>query len=178
MIKFFLKFKIFYILSLYLFISYNFVFANNDINNILRKKLSDITSAQEIITEKINLSVKIKDNLINNQKKIIQEITDKKQCLNINNFKTADQFPVIQFDLTLIKLLRAYIAQLSQKIILLKNCNTQLDFLYNLAEDSLIINKTIKKIKLNELILKIDKTLKTHKSLIEKEILTLGLAQK
>ena len=176
MIKLFLKFKIFYIISLYLFIFCNFVFANN--NNILRQQLSDITYVQEIITEKINLSIKIKDNLINNEKKIIQEIREKKQCLNINNSKTADQFPLIQFDLTLIQLLRSYIAQLSRNIIFLNNCNTQLDFLYNQAEDSLIINKTIKKIKLNKLILKINKTLKIHKSLIEKKILVLGLAQK
>ena len=178
MIKFFIKFKIFYILSLYIFISYNFAFANNDINNILRQKLSDLTYAQEIIAEKIKLSVKIKNNLINNETKIIQEITDKKKSLDINNFKTADQFPLMQFDLTLIQRLRAYIAELSRKIILLQNCNTQLDFLYNQAEDSLIMNKTIKNLQINELILKIDKTLETNQNLIEKEILSLGFSQK
>jgi len=177
-IKFFIKFKIFYILPLYLFIAYDFVFANNDINNILRQKLSDITYTQEIIAEKIKLSVKIKDNLINNETKIIQKITGKKKSLNINNCQTADQLPLMQFDLTLIQLLRAYIAELSQKIILLKNCNTQLDFLYNQAEDSLMINKTIKNLQINELILKIDKTLETNQNLIEKEILSLGFSQK
>ncbi len=178
MIKFFIKFKIFYIIPLYLFIAYDFVFANNDINNILQKKLSDITYTQEIIAKKIKLSVTIKDNLINNEKKIIQEIKNKQKSLKINNFKTADQLPLMQFDLTLLQRLRAYIAELSRKIILLKNCNTQLDFLYNQAEDSLMINKTMKNLQINELILKIDKALETNQNLIEKEILSLGTGTK
>jgi hypothetical protein len=178
-IKFFIKFKIFYLLPLYLLLSYDFVFANNDINNILRQKLSDITYTKKIIAEKIKLFVKIKDNLVDNETKIMQEITGKKKFLNINNnCQTADQLPLIQFDLTLIQLLRSYIAELSQKIILLENCNAQLDFLYSQTEDSLMINKTIKNLQINELILKIDKTLETNQNLIEKEIFSLGFLQK
>ena len=161
-------FKIFFLIILSFFIQTGTTFAYNSKQDNLRQKLSTILYLQNLIQENINLYTTNRTKLINKEKTINQEIIDKKKLLNINKISTSKKNISLQLALKLIRQLKAYISQITTKIILLQNCNSKLSFLYDQTDDALILIENINNLYTNKMITTIDTTIQQEIFLIEK----------
>ena len=161
-------FKIFFLIILFFFIQISTTFAYNSKQDDLRQKLSTILYLQDLIQKNINLYTTNRTKLINKEKTINQEIIDKKKLLNINKISASKKNISLHLDLKLIRQLKAYISQITTKIILLQNCNSKLSFLYDQTDDALILIENINNLYTNKMITTIDTTIQQEIFLIEK----------
>ena len=122
----------------------------------LNEKLSEISSLQKAIDEKISLA---KDKCLLLNKKIDalkEEILDEKERRHIESFQQALTVSRIEFNLQLIQLLQAYIARLEGKVRYFKTGNETLSFYFQQIKDDLLLIKTLNDLEVDKLIARIN----------------------
>ena len=149
----------FFLIGLCFFIQINIVFAYNSKEDDLSENLSKILSLQDLIQKNINLYTTTRSKLINKKNTINQEIINKKKQLNKKKISISKQNVLLKLDLKLIRQLKAYISQLTIKIILLQNCNSRLSFLYDQTDDVFILIQNINNFHINEMAASMETTL-------------------
>jgi uncharacterized membrane protein YheB (UPF0754 family) len=125
----------------------------------LNQKMTEISSLQNSLNEKITLAVKKKDQLTQKTEELKKEIKEQNAQLNLESYLVAVQNPRIDYNLKLIQLLLGYISRLNEKIVYFKNGHETLTFFFQQAQDDLLMIKTLNDLEIDKLIAQINEVL-------------------
>ena len=125
----------------------------------LNQKMTEISSLQNSLNEKIALAVKKKDQLSQKSEALKKEIKEQNAQLNLESYQVAVQNPRIDYNLKLIQLLLGYISRLNEKIEYFKNGHEMLTFFFQQAQDDLLMIKTLNDLEIDKLVAQINEVL-------------------
>lgn len=125
----------------------------------LNRKMSEISSLQQNLSEKIALAAEKKNYMAQKVSELQTEIKAENNQLGIQSYQMAVQHPRIEYNLKLIQLLLGYISRLNERIEYFENGNETLSFFYQQAEDDLMMIKTLNDLETDKLIGQINEIL-------------------
>jgi len=125
----------------------------------LNRKMAEISSLQQSLSEKISLAMQKQKQLKQKVDELGREIKQEKEQLQIESYLKAIRNPRIEFNLKLIQLLFGYITGLTDKISHFQNGYETLDFFQQQAQDDLLMIKTLNDMEIDELIVQINSVL-------------------
>ena len=125
----------------------------------LNRKMSEISSLQHSLSEKIDLATDKKKQLEAKAEDLKNEIRQKKEQLEIESYHKALTVPRIDYNLRLIQLLYGYTTRLSEKIIYFQNGYDTLGFYLQQAQDDILMIKTLNDLEVDKLIAQINTAL-------------------
>jgi len=125
----------------------------------LNQKMTEISSLQNSLNEKIALAEEKKDQLTEKTEALREEIKEQNAQLNLESYQAALQNPRIDYNLKLIQLLLGYIGRLDEKIVYFKNGHETLTFFFQQAQDDLMMIKTLNDLEIDKLIAQINEVL-------------------
>ena len=125
----------------------------------LNRKMADISSLQQSLSQKISLAMQKQEQLKQKVDELEKEIKQEKEQLQIESYLKAIRNPRIEFNLKLIQLLFGYIAGLTEKISYFQNGYQTLDFFRQQAQDDLLMIKTLNDLEIDRLIAQINSIL-------------------
>ena len=134
--------------------------AQSSDSDLLQTKLSEIVILREKIAKNkhqaddIFNQLKYQENIF--AKEISKKITQEQNRSGIMSYQVVNQYPRIYYDIKLIQQIKAYIAQIKEKIIFYQVSDEKLKFLYHQADDDIKMIQALNNIKINELIERID----------------------
>ena len=144
--------------------------ASDNKTSELNRKISEITSLQHSLSEKISLATEKRDLLKQKVDQLESEIKQEKDQLQVASYHEAIQSPRIEFNLKLIQLLTGYIGGLNQKIIYFQDGYQTLDFYLQQTRDDLLMIKTLDDLEIDKLIAQINTVLDEYFPEIKKPI--------
>ena len=125
----------------------------------LNRKMSEISSLQHDLSEKIALALAKKEQLMQKAESLKHEIRQEKEQMQIESYQKALLIPRIDYNLKLIQLLRGYTTSLQEKIDYFQNGHDTLDFYFQQAQDDLLMIKTLNDLEVDKLIAQINSAL-------------------
>ena len=125
----------------------------------LNRKMAEISSLQQSLTQKISQVVQKQEQLKQKMDELEKEIKQEIEQLQIESYLKAIRNPRIEFNLKLIQLLFGYITGLSEKISYFQNGYQTLDFFHQQVEDDLLMIKTLNDMEIDSLIAQINSVL-------------------
>ena len=131
-------------------------YANEDKTLELNRKMAEISSLQQRLSQKISLAQQKQAQLKKEVNELEKEIKQEKEKLQIESYLRAIQSPRIEFDLKLIQLLVGYIGGINEKISYFQNGFQTLVFFQQQAQDDLRILKTLNDMEIDKLITQIN----------------------
>ena len=131
-------------------------FAGEDKTLELNRKMDEISSLQQSLSQKISLATQKKAQLRQNVTELEKEIKQEIAQLQIKSYLGATRSPRIEFDLKLIQLLIGYTAGIDEKISYFQNGFQTLAFFQQQAQDDLRMLKTLNDMEIDKLIIQID----------------------
>ena len=126
-------------------------YANEHKTAELKRKLAEISSLQQSLSDKISLAKQRQKQLKHKMAELENEIKAEKQQLQIDSYLKAIRIPRIEFNLQLIQLLFGYTTRLADKIIYFQNGCQTLDFFRQQAQDDLLMIKTLNDMEIDKL---------------------------
>ena len=131
-------------------------FASADKTLELNRKMDEISSLQQSLSQKISLAtqkqVQLRQNVTELEKEIKQEIAQ----LQIRSYQGAIRSSRIEYDLKLIQLSIGYMVGIDEKISYFQNGLQTLAFFQQQAQDDLRMLKTLNDMEIDKLIIQID----------------------
>jgi len=134
-------------------------FASEHKSTALNRKMAEISSLQQSLSQKISLAMQKQEQLKQKVDELEKEIKQEKEQLQIESHLKAIRNPRIEFNLKLIQLLFGYIAGLTEKISYFQNGYQTLDFFRQQAQDDLLMIKTLNDLEIDRLIAQINSIL-------------------
>ena len=125
----------------------------------LNRKMAEISSLQQDLSDKLALAVDKKKLLNLKTEALKDEIRQEKDQLNIDSYQKAILTPRIDYNLKLIQLLLGYVAGLESKILYLQNGHETLRYFFQQAQDDLLMIKTLNDLEVDKLIAQINSAL-------------------
>jgi len=125
----------------------------------LNRKMTEITSLQHSLSDKIELAMEKKKQLKQKTEALKEEIKQEKAQLQIESYKRAVLTPRINYNLKLIQLLLGYVASLNEKIKYFQNGHETLGYYFQQAQDDLLMIKTLNDLEVEKLIAQINSIL-------------------
>jgi hypothetical protein len=125
----------------------------------LNQKMSEISSLHRSLEERIALAVEKNEHFQKKAEDLRQEIEAQNSRLGCHSYQTAVQDPRIDYNLKLIQLLLGYISRLNEKIRYFNNGRELLSFLFQRAQDDLMMIKTLNDLEIDKLIAQINEAL-------------------
>jgi hypothetical protein len=125
----------------------------------LNRKIAEISSLQQSLSQKISLAMQNQERLKQNVDELEKEIKYEKEQLQIESYLKAIRNPRIEFNLKLIQLLFGYITGFTEKISYFQNGYQTLDFFRQQAQDDLLMIKTLDDMEIDRLIAQINSVL-------------------
>jgi hypothetical protein len=122
----------------------------------LNRKMVEMSSLQQRLSEKISLAMHKRLQLVQKMAQLENEIKTETEPLENISYPKAIQHPRIKFNLQLMKLLFGYRAKLTQKINYFQNGYQTLDFYRRQVQDDLLMIKTLNDMEIDELIARIN----------------------
>ena len=122
----------------------------------LRRKMAEISSLQQSLSQKISLATQKQAQLRQNVTELEKEIKLEIAQLQIKSYLEAIRSPRIEFDLKLIQLLIGYMAGIDEKISCFQNGFQTLAFFQHQVQDDLRMLKTLNDMEIDKLIAQID----------------------
>lgn len=125
----------------------------------LNRKMSEISSLQQGLSDKLALAADKKKQLKLKAEALKEEIRQEKDQLQIDSYHKAVLTPRIDFNLKLIQLLMGYVNSLDEKIVYLQNGHETLRYYFQQAQDDLLMIKTLNDLEVDKLIAQINSAL-------------------
>jgi hypothetical protein len=125
----------------------------------LNRKMAEISSLQQSLSEKISLAMQKQKQLKQKVDELGKEIKQEKEQLQIESYLKAIRIPRIEFNLNLIQLLFGYITGITEKINYFQNGYQTLDFFRHQVQDDLLMIKTLNDMEIDKLIAQINSVL-------------------
>lgn len=125
----------------------------------LKLKMTEISTLQQNLTDKIAQAMEKKYQLEQKAQEFENEVRDQKAQYKIETYQNAILNPRIDYNLKLIQLLFGYITRLNDKIVYFKNGNDMLSFFFQQAQDDLLMIKTLNNLEIDKLIAQINEVL-------------------
>jgi hypothetical protein len=125
----------------------------------LHRKMAEISSLQQKISQKISLAIQKQEQLNQKVVELEKEIKFEKEQLQIESYLKATRNPRIEFDLKLIQLLIGYIYGINEKISSFQDGYQTLVFFRQQAQDDLRMIKTLNDMEIDKLITQINSVL-------------------
>ena len=122
----------------------------------LNRKMAEISSLQQSLSEKISLAMQKQKQLKQKVDELGREIKQEKEQLQIESYLKAIRNPRIEFNLNLIQLLFGYITGITEKINYFQNGYQTLDFFRYQVQDDLLMIKTLNDMEIDKLIAQIN----------------------
>jgi prefoldin subunit 5 len=134
-------------------------YANEHKTSELHRKMAEISSLQQKLSQKISLATQKHEQLNQKVDELEKEIKHEREKFQIESYLKAIQNPRIEFDLKLIQLLTGYIYGINEKISSLQNGHQTLVFFQQQAQDDLRLIKTLNDMEIDKLITQINSVL-------------------
>ena len=147
--------------------------ANTAKTQELNRKLSEISSLQYIIEEKIATAKATHEQLQNQIDKLAGEIHQWRDKENIESYQTAIQFARINYNIELIRQLSGYTDELTRRITYFQSGKEMLVFLNQQIRDDLRLIQTLNDMQVDKLIHRINEVLDEYIPETEKHIISL-----
>lgn len=128
----------------------------------LNRKMAEISSLQQGLTEKLELAMDKKKQLELKTEALKDEIRQEISQLQVDSYQKAVLSPRIGYNLKLIQQLLGYISGLEDKILYLQNGHETLRFYFQQTQDDLLMIKTLNDLEVDKLIAKINLTLDVY----------------
>ena len=122
----------------------------------LNRKMAEMSSLQQSLSEKISLAMHKRLQLYQKMAALEKEVKAETEHLQIESYPKAIQNPRIGFNLQLMKLLFGYRTGLTEKINHLQNGYQTLDFFRQQVQDDLLMIKTLNDMEVDNLIARIN----------------------
>ncbi len=135
------------------------VAATGDKSTDLKLKMTEISTLQQSLTDKIAQAMEKKDQLEQKTQELRSEVQDQKEQFKIKTYQNAITHARIDYDLKLIQLLLGYIDRLNNKIECFKTGQDMLNFYFLQAQDDLLMIKTLNDLEIDKLIAQINEVL-------------------
>ena len=134
-------------------------FASEHKTSELHRKMAEISSLQQKLSQKISLAMQKQEQLNQKVGELEKEIKFEKEQLQIKSYRKAVRNPRIEFDLKLIQLLIGYIYGIDEKISSFQNGYQTLVFFQQQVQDDLRMIKTLNDMEIDKLISQINSVL-------------------
>jgi hypothetical protein len=121
--------------------------------------MTEMSSLQQNLTDKITLAMEKKELLAEKTAKLKKEVIDQSEQLKVESYPKAVLNPRINYNLKLIQLLLGYITRLDEKIAYFRNGQDTLTFFFQRAQDDLLMIKTLNDLEIDKLIAQINEVL-------------------
>ena len=154
----------FVVVGIVLFLFGGFVSATGYKTTELNRKMTEISSLQHSLSEKIALAMTKKEQLEEKTESLKQEIRHEKEQMQVESYPNAVLIPRIDYNLKLIQLLLGYTTSLEEKIVYFQNGRDTLDFFFQQAQDDLLMIKTLNDLEVDKLIAQINSALDEYTS--------------
>jgi len=122
----------------------------------LNRKMAEISSLQQSLSEKISLAIQKQEQLKQKVDELGKEIKQEKEQLQIESYLKAIRNPRIEFNLNLIQLLFGYITGITEKINYFQNGYQTLNFFRHQVQDDLLMIRTLNDMEIDKLIAQIN----------------------
>ena len=129
-----------------------FGYANEHKTTELNRKVAEISSLQQGLSNKIALVEEKRVQLKQKMTQLEKEIKEEAESLQIESYLTAIRNPRIEFNLRLLNLLFGYITGLTERISYFENGYQTLDFFRQQAQDDLLMIKTLNDMEIEKLV--------------------------
>ena len=134
-------------------------YASEHKTTVLNRKMAEISSLQQSLSQKISLVVQKQEQLEQKAAELEKEIVHEKEQLQIESYVMAIRNPRIEFNLKLVQLLLGYITGLTNKISYFQNGYQTLDFFRQQIQDDLLMIQTLNDMEIDNLIAQINSVL-------------------
>jgi hypothetical protein len=135
------------------------VHAAGDKTTQLKRKMTEINTLQQTLTDKIVLAIEKKDQLEQKNQELSGKVREQKEQFKIDTYQNAIMNARIEYNLKLIQLLLGYIDRLRHKIEYFKTGHDRLNFFYQQVQDDLLLIKTLNDLEIDKLIAQINEVL-------------------
>jgi hypothetical protein len=141
------------------FLGLGSVYATGDKSTELKLKMTEISSLQQSLADKIAQAKEKKDQLEQKTRELESEVRDQKKQFKIETYQRAITNARVNYNLKLIQLLLGYIDRLHHKIDYFKTGQDMLNFYFLQAQDDLLMIKTLNDLEIDKLIAQINEIL-------------------
>ena len=135
------------------------VFASGFKTTELNRKMVEMSSLQQGLSDKIALAMDKRNQLEQKTEALQKEIRQQKDQLQIDSYQKGILTPRIDYNLKLIQLLLGYITGLNSKILYFQNALETLGYYMQQAQDDLLMIKTLNDLEVDKLIAQINSAL-------------------
>jgi outer membrane murein-binding lipoprotein Lpp len=135
------------------------VFASGFKTTELNRKMVEMSSLQQGLSDKIALAMDKRNQLEQKTEALQEEIRQQKDQLQIDSYQKGILTPRIDYNLKLIQLLLGYITGLNAKILYFQNALETLGYYMQQAQDDLLMIKTLNDLEVDKLIAQINSAL-------------------
>jgi hypothetical protein len=135
------------------------VYATGDKSAELKLKMTEISSLQQSLSDKIAQAREKMDQLEQKNRELSSEVRDQKEQFKIETYQIAITNARIDYNLKLIQLLLGYIDRLHHKIDYFKTGQDMLNFYFLQAQDDLLMIKTLNDLEIEKLVAQINEVL-------------------
>jgi len=125
----------------------------------LNRKISEMAALQNGISDRIAIAQKTRDQFQNQITELVKEINRIRDHQQIKSYRAAVKNPRINYNIKLIRKLRAYIDRLNARMRYFRSGNETLTFLHQQVIDDLQLIRTLNDMEVDRLILKINSVL-------------------
>lgn len=139
----------------------------------LNRKISEISSLQHTLQEKIATAMATRDQLQKQIDKLTGEIHQRRDKENIVSYQTAIDHSRIDYNIKLIRQLTGYTDQLTRRITYFQSGNEMLAFLTLQIRDDLRLIRTLNDMQIDKLIYRINEVLDEYIPETQKHIISL-----
>ncbi len=146
-------------IGLIIFLLSGSVYASGFKTTELNRKMGEISSLQQGLSDKIALAMDKRNQLGQKTEALQEEIRQQKDELQIDSYQKGILIPRIDYNLKLIQLLLGYITGLNAKILYFQNGLETLGYYRQQAQDDLLMIKTLNDLEVDKLIAQINSAL-------------------
>ena len=138
----------------------------------LNRKISEMSSLQFSISDRIAVALKARDQLQKQVDELVKEINRILNHRAIKSYSAAVKYPRIMYNIELIRRLSAYIDQLNERMRYFRGGNETLIYLHQQVSDDLKLIRTLNDMEVDKLVHKINIVLDEFIPEMEANIIT------
>lgn len=138
---------------------------------VLENRMRKIDIFLEKISDRQLKATELKQFLRDKSTGVVEEIRQKLKKENIKSYKEAIQYPRIQYDLILIRKIKAYETLLDRRMDILQSGKDNLKFFYDQARDDIKMIKALSDIDVSSLLAQIDQLLKQYSNITDQALM-------
>ena len=132
------------------------IMATNSKTSTLRGKMAEISSLRHKVIERKVQATKLCEQLKQKIRELEKEIKRERRNSQISSFQEAIRNPRIDYNIKLIQKTLSYVSGLKEKIQFFSIASEELTFLYQLAQDELMILETLNDMKIEKVMDQMD----------------------